>query len=82
MEYFDYQSVALEAKIPDSELQELIESIQREFPHDAMMSELHILRACMAIRDGHLTLEEALAGENLDARKRICFPDYSKIAPV
>jgi len=28
-----------------------------------MMYELHVLRACMAVRDGHITLEEALRDE-------------------
>jgi hypothetical protein len=29
-------------------------------PHDPMLAELHILRACMAIKNGRLTVEEAL----------------------
>ena len=60
MDYFDYQSVATEAKIPPQKLVELERLIHAEFPHDPMMFELHVLRACMAIRDHHLTLEEAL----------------------
>ena len=60
MDYFDYQSVAAEASIPPHKLAELELLIREEFPHDPMMFELHVLRACMAIRDGYLTLEEAL----------------------
>ena len=61
MEYFDYQTVATEAGIPADKLAELVRCIQAEFPHDPMMCELHILRACLAIRDGRITLTEALA---------------------
>ena len=61
MEYFDYQSIATAAKIPAPKLAELVRLVQAEFPHDPMMCELHILRACLAIRDGHITLDEALS---------------------
>jgi hypothetical protein len=38
--YFDYQSVAREAKIPDRKLRKLVELIGKEFPNDSMMAEL------------------------------------------
>jgi len=60
MKYFDYQAVAREAKIPENKLQKLINLIQQEFPHDPMMAELHTLRACLAIRDGHIQIDDAL----------------------
>jgi len=60
MRYFDYQSVAREAKIPDQKLRKLVERIVKEFPNDPMMAELHALRACQAIRDGHIQIDEAL----------------------
>ena len=50
MRYFDYQSVAREAKIPEQKLQKLVDLIGKEFPNDPMMAELHALRACQAIR--------------------------------
>jgi hypothetical protein len=60
MKYFDYEAVAREAKIPEKKLQKLITLIQQEFPHDPMMAELHALRACLAIRDGHIQIDDAL----------------------
>jgi hypothetical protein len=58
--YFDYENVALDANIPPQKLEELRQLVRQEFPRDEMMYELHLLRACMAIRDGVLTLDQAL----------------------
>ena len=63
MPYFDYEKVAREAHIPPEKLKELSQVIRREFPRDEMMCELHLLRACMAIKAGLLTVEEALRPE-------------------
>jgi hypothetical protein len=60
MRYFDYQAVAREAKIPEPKLLKLVELIRQEFPNDQMMAELHALRACQAIRDGHVQIDEAI----------------------
>ncbi len=60
MHYFDCENVACEAHIPPEKLDELSHVIRQDFPRDEMMYELHLLRACMAIREGVLTLEEAL----------------------
>ena len=60
MDYFDYTKVAREADLGDAELHRLCEAIRPEFPRDDMMFELHVLRACMAIRDGRLSVEQAL----------------------
>jgi hypothetical protein len=60
MHYFDYTRVASEARIPAQRLQQLRDIIDREFPRDEMMSELHVLRACMAIKDGLVSLDEVL----------------------
>jgi hypothetical protein len=59
MQYFDFRKVADEAGIPATALKALGERIRREFSGDEMMYELHMLRACMAIRDGYTSLEEA-----------------------
>jgi hypothetical protein len=59
--YFDYEEVAREARIPGEKLEELRHLIKGEFPRDEMMYELHLLRACMAIRDGVVTLQQALS---------------------
>ena len=63
MKYFDYESVAHEAKIPEEKLRKLVNLIRQEFPHDPMMAELHTLRACLAIRDGHIQIDEALKNQ-------------------
>ena len=60
MWYFDYQSVAREAKIPEQKLRKLLDLIGNEFPNDPMMAELHALRACLATRDGHIQIDDAL----------------------
>lgn len=59
MSFFDFAQIAREAGIPQQRLQELCDAIRREFPGDDMMYELHVLRACMAIRDGRVPLEDA-----------------------
>jgi len=63
MQYFDYRKIAEAADIPAGKLAELSRVMRQDFPNDDMMFELHVLRACLAIRDGHITLEEVLAGE-------------------
>ena len=63
MQYFDYEKAARDAHIPPEKLGELSRLVREEFPRDEMMYELHLLRACMAIRNGALTLEEALRPE-------------------
>ncbi len=60
MHYFNYEQAAREAQIPPQKLDELCGIIRQEFPSDEMMFELHVLRACTAVRDGILTLDEAL----------------------
>jgi hypothetical protein len=60
MRCFDYETVAREAQIPADKLAQLPLLIRQEFPKDDLMYELHVLRACLAIRDGHLDLEEVL----------------------
>jgi len=60
MRFFDCEKVASEANIPHQKLEKLRRLIRQEFPRDEMMYELHLLRACMAIKNGILTVEEAL----------------------
>ncbi len=66
MHYFDYQSVATEARIPPDKLEELARMIRSEFPKDEMMYELHLLRACLAVRDGFVSLEDVLRAETVE----------------
>ncbi|MCC7291088.1 MAG: hypothetical protein IT449_03385 [Phycisphaerales bacterium] len=63
MNYFDYTEAAKQAGIETHDLQRIVESVRREFPRDDMLFELHVLRACMAIKDGWATLEQVLAEE-------------------
>lgn len=60
MRYFDYAKAAREARISPDKLEALSRAVREEFPHDEMMYELHLLRACTAIREGRISLEEAL----------------------
>ncbi len=63
MLYFDCKKTAYEAHIPEEKLDELSHLVRQDFPKDEMMYELHLLRACMAIKDGVLSLDEALKPE-------------------
>ncbi len=63
MRYFDYEKLARQVKIPARKLARLRALIRREFPNN-MLFELHMLRVCMSIHDGHVTIDEALADES------------------
>jgi len=60
VKYFDYESVAREAGIPDDKLEEIVRLMYAEFPKDQMMAELHILQACDTVLEGDATLDEIL----------------------
>jgi hypothetical protein len=60
MRYFNYRKVARQADISPDKLTEICKSIRDEFPTDDMMYELHVLRACMAVRDGYAQVEDLL----------------------
>jgi len=60
MKYFDYESVAREAKIPPQKMRKLMKILSAECPKDTLMRELHVLRACMAVRDGHVNIDDIL----------------------
>ena len=63
MDYFDYENIAKKAGIPSGKLDELRKIVREEFPQDDMMYELHLLRACMAIQQGHVTIDQAIQSE-------------------
>jgi hypothetical protein len=63
MEYFDYENIARQASIPSEKLNQLQKIVRQEFPQDDMMYELHLLRACMAIQQGHVTIDQAIQAE-------------------
>lgn len=60
MEYYDYERIAREAGISPGDLERLCGLIRRDFPHDDMMYELHVMRACRIVRDGPYTLEQII----------------------
>ena len=45
IEYFDYEKVARDMKMPVSILKKIEKEVAAEFPKDKMMYELHVLRA-------------------------------------
>jgi len=57
---FDDVTVARRAAIPEAQLERLRALVRAEFPSDEMMTELHILRALLAIERGDTTLEDVL----------------------
>jgi hypothetical protein len=63
MKYFNYRFVARAAKIPEEKLRKLVKLARQEFPNDPMMAELHALRACLAVRDGHIKIDDALRSQ-------------------
>jgi hypothetical protein len=58
--YFDYQSVAAAAGVTPDELTQLYQLTAADYPGDAMMTELRMLRTCRAIKDGFVTTSEAI----------------------
>lgn len=73
MHYFDYESKAREANIPDAMLTAWRDGFAEEYPDDEMMIELRLLRACSAVADGHESLDavsralEQEFAENVDS---------------
>ena len=68
MRYFDYETTAREAKVPADKMVELSRIVREEFPRDEMMYELHLLRICMAIKQGLVSIEEAIRPEAASKR--------------
>ncbi len=60
MQYFDYETVACEAGITPDKLAKLCQAIRQEFPRDDMLYELHVLRACMSVKDGYARIDDVL----------------------
>ncbi len=56
--YFDYETAAREAGIASDVLDKLCAIVRRDFPADDMMYELHVLRACMAVKQGVLNVAD------------------------
>jgi hypothetical protein len=78
MKYF-YESVARETKISPEKLRHLLNLLREEFPNDPLMYELHVLRACMAVRDGHISINDVLkrnANNHLLSRRQSSSETY------
>jgi hypothetical protein len=48
MNLFDYQALAKEYSLPRNVLTSIEKQVKDEFPNDAMMRELHVIRAIKA----------------------------------
>ncbi|MEZ6234284.1 MAG: hypothetical protein R3B68_08845 [Phycisphaerales bacterium] len=59
-EYFDYRADAQAAGIGEHDLAAIVAIFEHEYPHDLMLRELHILRACTAVRRGRVRLADIL----------------------
>ena len=57
---FDYLNAAQRIGLTNGQLNQLCNQVKSEFPNDAMMFELHVLRAIMAIESGRATLNQIL----------------------
>lgn len=60
-EYFDYLTPATAAGITDDQLSIIKQMFRTDYLTDDMLYELHILRACNAVRDGFVTIQQVLA---------------------
>ena len=58
---FDYAKLAGEAGVSADQLAELERLVRQDYGSDEMMIELRLLRTIQAIRDGVLSVDEALA---------------------
>lgn len=59
-EYFDYRNAAAGAKLSPSDVRAIQRLFETDYPSDLMLRELHILRACNALRAGTVTLGQVL----------------------
>jgi hypothetical protein len=58
---FDYRTLAGQLRIGAEELAELEECVRTQYGPDEMMVELRILRTLEAVKEGALSLAEAIA---------------------
>jgi hypothetical protein len=61
MEIFNLEEAKRESGLSAPELAQLEERVRWEFKGDEMMVELHLIRALRALKEGWVTLEEALS---------------------
>lgn len=59
-EHFDYTRAARQAALSPADLAAIIHLFELDYPHDVMLRELHVLRACNAIIRGAVTIRDIL----------------------
>lgn len=57
--FFDYERAAAEAGLDERQLATIEEVFRADYPADPMLYELHVLRACNALRDGRMKFDQA-----------------------
>ncbi len=67
MSCFDYEQAAAEAGFSSEEVAQLSRVVRAEYPHDDMLYELHMVRACRAVREGVITIADAIHDDSLTA---------------
>lgn len=60
-EYFDYETVARDAGVSQEQLHAIERLFESDYPSDRMLRELHVLRACNAVKAGRATVAEILS---------------------
>ncbi|MDD3493834.1 MAG: hypothetical protein PHZ21_00230 [Candidatus Bipolaricaulis sp.] len=61
MELFDLEEAKRESGLSTEELLRLEQVLNAELGHDQMMYELHLIRVLKAIKEGWVSLEQALS---------------------
>jgi hypothetical protein len=61
---FDYEAAAREAGLSDHELRAICGVVRDDFPRDDMLFELHVMRICLAIKEGRTTVARVLGHES------------------
>jgi hypothetical protein len=64
MDCFDYEAAAREAGLSDQELRQVCVLVRDEFPHDDMLFELHVMRICLAIKEGRTSVARIVGHES------------------
>lgn len=63
MVMFDLEEAKRASGLSPQELARVEEMVSLEFKHDEMMYELHLLRVLKALKEGWVSLEEALSAQ-------------------
>jgi hypothetical protein len=58
MQHFDYRPAAQQANLSAVDLARLEALVRADYPQDDMLFELHVLRVCIALRDGRVRLAQ------------------------